>query len=62
KSEVTLPEKVTAPISRGTAIGTVGLYSDGVKIKEYKILLTQDIEKINFKKALAILTKIGSNM
>ncbi|MEG2929240.1 MAG: D-alanyl-D-alanine carboxypeptidase family protein [Oscillospiraceae bacterium] len=62
QSQIILPKKITAPMGKGTAIGTVGLYSNGVKIKEYKIILTQDIEKINFKKSLSILTKMGSIM
>lgn len=62
QSKITIPEYIIAPMSNGTAVGNVGLYSGGLKIKEYKIILTQAIEKITVKKALAILTKVAALM
>lgn len=62
QSKITMPSNIMAPMSRGTAIGSVGLYSSGTKIKEYKIILAQDIEKITVKKALAILTNVAAIM
>ncbi|MBQ6895898.1 MAG: D-alanyl-D-alanine carboxypeptidase [Oscillospiraceae bacterium] len=62
KSRITLPEYIDAPMSAGTKIGSVGLYSAGQKIKEYDIILKENLEKVTFKKALEILVKTLSDM
>lgn len=62
ESRITLPETIEAPMSKGSKIGSVGLYSGGVKIKEYTIELAEDIEKVTFKKALEILVKNAAEM
>lgn len=62
ESRITLPEYVEAPISAGTKIGSVGLYSDGQKIKEYDIVAQDSAERINFKKALKILVSAAADM
>ena len=62
ESRITLPEYIDAPMSAGTKIGSVGLYSAGQKIKEYDIILKENLEKVTFKKALEILVKTLSDM
>lgn len=60
--KVDVPEYIAAPMYKGMKVGSVSLYSESGKIKEYDIVLTQDIVKIDFNKALAILTKSLANM
>ena len=60
--KVDLPEYISAPMYKGMKVGSVSLYSQSGKIKEYDIVLTQDIDKINFNKAWALLTKSMANM
>ena len=62
ESRITIPEYIDAPVSEGTKIGSVGLYSDGQKIKEYAITLTENTEKITFRKALEILAWTAADM
>ena len=62
ESRITLPENVEAPMSAGTKIGSVGLYSGGQKIKEYTIELVCDVEKMTFKKAFGILLRAVCDM
>jgi D-alanyl-D-alanine carboxypeptidase (penicillin-binding protein 5/6) len=52
-----LPQYIDAPMFRDMKIGSVSLYSGQGKIKEYDIVLEEDVEKIDFVKALSILTK-----
>ena len=62
ESRITLPDSIEAPVSKGSTIGTVGLYSGGQKIKEYPIEIAENIEKITFKKALEIVVKAAGYM
>ena len=62
ESRITLPEIIEAPVSKGSQIGTVGLYSGGQKIKEYSIELAENVEKITFIKALEIVVKAAGYM
>ena len=62
ESRIILPEYIDAPMSKGTQIGSVGLYSAGQKIKEYDIILQENLEKVNFKKALEILIRTAVDM
>ncbi|MBQ9844936.1 MAG: D-alanyl-D-alanine carboxypeptidase [Oscillospiraceae bacterium] len=62
ESRITLPEYVDAPMSEGTIIGSVGLYSAGQKIKEYDIILRENLEKVDFKKALEIIFRTAADM
>ena len=62
ESRITLPETIEAPVSKGSRIGTVGLYSGGQKIKEYSIELAENVEKITFIKALEIVVKAAGYM
>ncbi|MBE6887090.1 MAG: D-alanyl-D-alanine carboxypeptidase [Ruminococcaceae bacterium] len=62
ESRITLPESIEAPMSEGSKIGSVGLYSGGQKIKEYTVELAQDAERITFAKALEILIKTAAQM
>ncbi|MBQ5324648.1 MAG: D-alanyl-D-alanine carboxypeptidase, partial [Oscillospiraceae bacterium] len=62
ESRITLPETIEAPVSKGSQIGTVGLYSGGQKIKEYSIELAENVEKITFIKALEIVVKAAGYM
>lgn len=52
-----LPQYIDAPMFKGMKIGSMSLYSGQGKIKEYDIVLEEDAEKIDFVKALSILTK-----
>ena len=60
--KIQLPEYVSAPMYKGMKAGSVSLYSSDGKIKEYDILLSQDVAKIDFNKALSILTKKSACM
>jgi len=60
ESRITLPENIDAPMDKGTIIGSVDLYSQGQKIKEYSITLADDAEKITFKKAFGILLRAAA--
>ena len=62
ESRMVLPESISAPMSKGSKIGTIELYSGGQKIKEYTIELAQDTEKITFKKMLEILIRTACYM
>lgn len=57
-----LPQYINAPMYKGMKVGSVSLYSSAGKIKDYDILLSQDVVKIDFRKALAILTKKAAAM
>ena len=57
ESRITLPESVDAPMDKGTKIGSVDLYSSGQKIKEYSIVLGENLEKLTFKRAFEIVMK-----
>lgn len=43
-------------------IGTLSLYSEGGKIARYDIIATENTDKMDFKKALAILTNKAASM
>ena len=60
--KIQLPEYISAPMYKGMKVGSVELYSSDGKIKEYDILLSQDVVKIDFNKALSILTKKSACM
>lgn len=62
ESRLTLPEYIQAPLSAGTQIGSVSLYSAGQKIKEYPITISADVQKITFKKVLGILITSAADM
>ena len=62
ESRIILPEYIDAPISKGAKIGSVGLYSAGQKIKEYDIILNENVEKVDFKKALEILVRTAADL
>ena len=60
--KVDLPESISAPVTKGMRIGTLSLYSEGGKIARYDIIATENTDKIDFKKALAILTNKAASM
>ena len=60
--KVDLPEIISAPVTKGMKIGTLSLYSEGGKIARYDIIATENTDKIDFKKALAILTNKAASM
>ncbi|MBR5251622.1 MAG: D-alanyl-D-alanine carboxypeptidase [Oscillospiraceae bacterium] len=62
ESRLTLPQYVTAPLSQGTQIGSVGLYSAGKKIKEYPVIAAETAQKITFAKVLWILVSAAADM
>ena len=62
ESRITMPQYIDAPMSKGAKIGSVGLYSDGQKIKEYDIILDEDVEKITVSKAFEILLRTAAQM
>lgn len=62
ESRITIPEYIDAPISQGTQIGNVELYSGGEKIKQYPIKIGENVEKVDLKKALSILINIVCKM
>ncbi len=52
-----LPQYIDAPMEKGMQVGSVSLYSSAGKIGEYSVTIGEDAVKIDFGKALAILTK-----
>lgn len=60
ESRITLPRYIDAPVDKGTAVGTVDLYSQGQKIKEYSVTIGENAEKITFKKAFEILLRAAA--
>ncbi len=48
REEISLPENVTAPISKGDSIGTITLFSGDSEIGIYDIIAAEGYEKINF--------------
>ena len=62
ESRTVLPEYIQAPMSAGAKIGRVELVSAGQTIKTYDIVLTEDVQKITFKKALGILIEKAADM
>ena len=52
-----LPEYIDAPMEKGMKIGTLTLYSSSGSIGEYPITIGENAVKIDFAKALSILTK-----
>ena len=60
--KVDLPESISAPVTKGMRIGTLSLYSEGGKIARYDIIATENTDKMDFKKALAILTNKAASM
>ena len=52
-----LPQYISAPMEKGMSVGSLSLYTSGGKIKEYPIIIAETVEKIDFVKALTILTK-----
>jgi len=61
ESRITLPQYIDAPVDKGTAVGTVDLYSQGQKIKEYSVTIGENAEKITFKKAFEILLRAAAS-
>lgn len=55
--KIDLPEYVEAPVFTGMKAGTLSLYSGQGKISEYPVTISRNTAKIDFEKALAILTK-----
>lgn len=55
--KIDLPEYMEAPVFKGMKAGSLSLYSGQGKIGEYDIILSEDAARIDFGKALAILTK-----
>jgi D-alanyl-D-alanine carboxypeptidase (penicillin-binding protein 5/6) len=55
ESRITLPQYIDAPVDKGTVVGSVDLYSQGEKIREYSVTTGENAEKITFKKAFLIL-------
>lgn len=60
--KVAMPEYINAPMNKDDKIGTISLYSQNGKIKDYDIILTQDTVKLDFNKALSLLTKAAGRM
>ena len=60
ESRITLPQSIDAPMDKNTKIGSVDLYSQGVKIKEYAVTLSDTVEKITFKKAFDIILRTAA--
>ena len=60
ESRITLPQYIDAPVDKGTIVGSVDLYSQGQKIKEYSITTGENAEKITFRKAFEILLKTAA--
>ena len=52
-----LPQYLDAPLEKGMKAGSLSLYTSGGKIREYPIIIAESVEKIDFVKALTILTK-----
>lgn len=55
--ETDLPESITAPMYKGMKIGTLTLYGSRGKIKDYDIFTAEDAPRMDFLRALSILTK-----
>lgn len=55
--KIELPDYLPAPVFTGMKAGTLSLYSGQGKIAGYDIVISQDVEKLDFAKALLILTK-----
>ncbi len=55
--KIDLPDYLEAPVFRDMKAGSLSLYSGQGKIGEYDIILSEDAARIDFGKALAILTK-----
>lgn len=55
--KIELPDYLQAPVFGGMKAGTLSLYSGQGKIASYDITITEDVEKLDFEKAMSILTK-----
>ncbi len=60
--EVELMDYIQAPMKKDMRIGSISLYTQNGKIGEYDITLSEDVEKIDFSKALSLLTKYAGYM
>ncbi len=60
--ETDIPEYISAPMYKGMKTGTVSLYGSHGKIKEYDVVLVEDVPKITFRYALSNLTKNMAGM
>ena len=54
--KIDLPQYLDAPMEKGMKAGSLSLYTSGGKIREYPIIIGETVEKIDFVKALTILT------
>lgn len=52
-----IPHRLPAPVFKGMKSGTLSLYSGQGKIATYDIIISVDVKKLDFRKALSILTK-----
>ncbi len=55
--EYDLPEYINAPMYKDMKIGTLSLYGSRGKIKDYDVILAEDVPRITFGYALSNLTK-----
>lgn len=46
--KVHMPEKLAAPVEKGTQIGSVGYYLEGELLEEYPVVVTADIDRLDF--------------
>lgn len=60
--QLDLPEYLTAPMYKGMKVGTISLYTQSGKVKDYDIVLAEDAIKMNFDKAWSLLTKAMARM
>ena len=55
--ETDIPEYVEAPMYRGMKIGSITLMGTQGKIRDYDIVIGQDVLRTDLKYALSLLTK-----
>ncbi len=60
--QVDLASYIQAPMQKGMKVGSISLYTETEKIGEYDIVLSEDVEKMDFSNALALLTKYIGQM
>ncbi len=60
--EVEILDYIQAPMSEGMKVGSITLHSQNGEIGEYDITLSEDVEKMDFYKALSLLTKYTGYM
>lgn len=49
EQKVEMPEKLAAPVSKGTQVGCVGYYLEGELVKEYPVVVTDDVKVLDFE-------------